>query len=388
MLSGWQVAGHFERKGAQLIDNAQIANWREEYRSDKGGATVLRGLAQLDRNPRRAAELERLARLEEAQADYWAEKLRAAGEPLPEIRPSRRARLVLALARRLGVYSVLPLVRAAAMRGVAEKRANPDAAPLVESELAVARGALALEQSDVASTAEALGREHRRRTGGNGSLRAAVFGVNDGLVSNLSLIMGVAGAQPSNQFILLAGLAGLLAGAFSMGGGEFISMLAQRELFQRQIDLEKVHIETMPAGERAVLTKRYEEKGLSRRQAETVADRILANPDVALDTIAREELGLDPDDLGSPQAAAGASFLSFVAGAIIPLLPFLLTSGWLAVILSGALSAVGLFAVGALTSLFTGRNLVYSGVRMVLVGGAAATVTFLIGRLIGVSVGG
>lgn len=198
--------------------------------------------------------------------------------------------------------------------------------------------------------------------------------------------MGVAGVAPPKEFILLAGLAGLLAGALSMAVGEYSSVLAQRELFERQLEVERQHIAQMPEAERAMLKQRYLEKGLSQTQAEEIVSRLMADPDKALDAIAREQLGLDPKDLGSPMIAAIASFISFTLGALIPLLPFFLASGWIAVVASALLSAGALFLVGVAVSQFTGRHFLISGLRMLGLGGAAATATFLIGHFFGVSV--
>jgi VIT1/CCC1 family predicted Fe2+/Mn2+ transporter len=274
------------------------------------------------------------------------------------------------------------------LRALDAYRRQPDARPLVGSETAVAHGVATLVYGDGAVQTIEAGREHRRSTAGNGSLRAAVFGINDGLVSNLSLVMGVAGAAPDNHWILLSGLAGLLAGAFSMGGGEFISMLSQKELFEKELEIEREHIRTAPAAEQAALARVYEGKGLAPDQARTVAAQLMADPDVALDTIAREQLGLNPDELGSPPAAAAASFVSFAVGAVLPIVPFLFLQGQAAILSSFALSGLALFVVGVLLSLFTARNPLLSGLRMVAIGLGAAVVTYLIGHLIGVSVAG
>jgi VIT1/CCC1 family predicted Fe2+/Mn2+ transporter len=255
---------------------------------------------------------------------------------------------------------------------------------VLPSELEVASEAAALA-SAVSPPAD-VARDHRRGAAAGGSLRAAVFGVNDGLVSNLSLVMGVAGAAPPAPFILLAGLAGLLAGAFSMAAGEYISVLSQRELLERQLAVERQHIALAPAAERAMLARRYQAKGIAATQAETIADQLMANPEQALDTIAREQLWLDPDDLGSPQAAAAASFVAFALGALLPLLPFVLATGSTAVVASALLSGISLFLVGVGVSWFTGRHALLSGARMLGIGAAAAGLTFLIGRLVGVSV--
>jgi vacuolar iron transporter family protein len=221
--------------------------------------------------------------------------------------------------------------------------------------------------------------------GKSGALRAAIFGVQDGLVSNLSLIMGVAGAAVSNRFIVVAGVAGLLAGAFSMAAGEYHSMRVQRELFERLLHLEAHELATMPEAEHHELRRIYERRGFPPKLAREVTDVVMADPTVALETHAREELGLDPDELGSPWGAAGSSFCTFGIGAFIPLMPFLVGSGVAAVSASMAASAVALLGVGATMSLLTGRSAVFSGVRMLLLGGLAATVTYAVGRALHVS---
>jgi vacuolar iron transporter family protein len=230
---------------------------------------------------------------------------------------------------------------------------------------------------------------HRGAVGGeqqpagkSGALRAAIFGINDGLVSNLSLIMGVAGARVSNHVILLAGVAGLLAGAFSMAAGEYISMRVQREVFERLIHLEAHELATEPDEELEELAAIYRSKGMPPELATEVATALMRDPQIALETHAREELGLDPDGLGSPWSAAGSSFVTFAFGAFVPLVPFLITSGTTATVWSATLSALTLFVVGALVSTITGKRFWFAGLRAVLVGAAAATTTFLIGRLI------
>jgi VIT1/CCC1 family predicted Fe2+/Mn2+ transporter len=194
--------------------------------------------------------------------------------------------------------------------------------------------------------------------------------------------MGVAGASSENQLIVLAGIAGLLAGAFSMAAGEYISMQSQRELFERQIEIEREELRIMPDVEMAELARVYEAKGLTAKEADLVARRLMQDPDHALDTKIREELGLDPSELGSPTGAAMSSFISFAAGAFIPLGPFLFASGPGAVVVSVTLALTALFAVGAGVSLLTGRGMVFSGLRQVAIGGIAALVTYMVGSLI------
>jgi VIT1/CCC1 family predicted Fe2+/Mn2+ transporter len=232
------------------------------------------------------------------------------------------------------------------------------------------------------------GRELPFGVGGkSGALRAAIFGVNDGLVSNLSLIMGVAGASVQSRFVVVAGVAGLLAGAFSMAAGEYVSMKVQRELFERLLHLEAHEIATEPEEEHEELMRIYQERGLPPDLAQQVTEVVMQDPQVALETHAREELGLDPTQLGSPWGAAVSSFATFAIGALVPLLPFLFASRTPAVVAAIAASGTALFAVGAAMSLLTGRNPLFSGGRMLLVGGVAASITFGVGRLFHVSAG-
>jgi VIT1/CCC1 family predicted Fe2+/Mn2+ transporter len=227
--------------------------------------------------------------------------------------------------------------------------------------------------------------ERWHRSAGGGTLRAAVFGVSDGLVSNLSLVMGFAGAGADSSFVLLAGLSGLLAGASSMAAGEYVSMKAQRELFERQIELEAAELAVTPEEEVQELALLYRAKGLSQAEAERLANRLTENPEVALDTLVREELGLDPSDLGSPVAAATGSFLAFAAGAILPVAPYFFGGSTAITAVSIILSGIALFGVGALLSLFTGKSVLFSGGRQLVIGAVAATITFAVGSIIGVS---
>jgi VIT1/CCC1 family predicted Fe2+/Mn2+ transporter len=220
-----------------------------------------------------------------------------------------------------------------------------------------------------------------------GSLRAAVFGINDGLVSNFSLVMGFAGAEAKPEYILLAGVAGLLAGSFSMAAGEYISMRAQRELFEQQIAMEKQELEMSPKEEEEELSLIYQAKGIPEKEAVLLARRIVENPKTAIDTLAREELGLDPSELGSPWTAALSSFFAFVIGAFVPVLPYIFTHGSTAWISSAALSCAALFGVGALLSIFAARGPIFTGMRMLGIGLLASGITYMVGWLLGVSVG-
>lgn len=227
--------------------------------------------------------------------------------------------------------------------------------------------------------------EHHHRDIQGGAARAAVFGVSDGLVSNTSLILGLAGAAPGGTVIRLAGLSGLLGGAFSMAAGEYISMRAQRELFEREIEIERREIERHPRGELTELVHLYESRGMRPELAHEVAEQIMSNPDVALETHTREELGIDPSATGNPVKAAVSSFVTFSIGAVIPLIPFLGSRGSLATLVAVALAGAGALVVGGLLSLFTGRAWWYSALRQLLMCAIAGAATYGIGTAIGVA---
>ncbi len=300
------------------------------------------------------------------QVQIWAGHAAKKGHVVPlRFVPDLRARLVAGLVRRWGPRRLRAVLSAMKVRGM--------------SLYAAARPGHAMPQS----VAE-VGRRHRGvETGGN--LRAAVFGINDGLISNASLILGVAGATADPRFIVLSGAAGLIAGAFSMAAGEYVSVRSQKEMYEYQIRLEKEELEQYPEEEAEELALIYEARGVPREEALRMARSLTADPELALATLAREELGLNPEELGSPWGAALASFVSFAIGAAIPLAPFLVGGGDSALAAAIALSACALFAVGATLSLFTGRSAGMSGARMLGIGAAAGTFTYLIGTLLGVT---
>jgi VIT1/CCC1 family predicted Fe2+/Mn2+ transporter len=209
--------------------------------------------------------------------------------------------------------------------------------------------------------------------------------MNDGLVSNLALIMGVAGAGVDRHVILVAGIAGLLAGAFSMAAGEYTSMRVQRELFERLIHIEAHEIGTDPVGETTKLTHLLERRGMPSPVARQAAESLMTDPRTALEIHAKEELGLDPEELGSPGSAAASSFGTFALGAVLPLVPYFVSGGTGAAVAAVAIAVAALLGVGAVMSRFTGRGALFSGLRMVLLGGSAAVITFLVGRLLGVT---
>jgi VIT1/CCC1 family predicted Fe2+/Mn2+ transporter len=231
--------------------------------------------------------------------------------------------------------------------------------------------------------------ETRHRSVGGNAIRAAVLGGNDGLVSNFSLVMGIAGATEGQQGVLLAGLAGLLAGALSMALGEWISVKSSQELYENQMRLEMDELETNPEGELQELALIFMAKGIPEQQAMEMAVEAMKDKNQAHKLLVREELGINEEELkGSAVEAAVFSFILFAIGAVIPVLPFMFTSGFRAIIYSAGLSAAGLFLIGAAITLFTGRNVWKSGFRQVFFGLAAAAITFGIGRLIGVAIAG
>jgi vacuolar iron transporter family protein len=225
--------------------------------------------------------------------------------------------------------------------------------------------------------------EGHHRNVQSGGARAAVFGISDGLVTNVSLILGVAGAHPGGTIVRLTGLAGLVAGAFSMAAGEYVSMQAQRELFQRELDLEARALRQYPTAERHELVAIYERRGLEPSLARELADRMMRDPETALETHAREELGINPASLGSPVLAAVSSFATFALGALLPLLPWLVARGNGAVVASVLVGAVAALSVGTLLGVLTGRSILRSALRQLTVAAVAAAVTYGIGRAVG-----
>jgi VIT1/CCC1 family predicted Fe2+/Mn2+ transporter/rubrerythrin len=365
-------------------------------RLERDAVILYEALARIEKDPQRASAFERIASNERRHAGIWADKLRARGLDVPPAptRPRARVAAILVLARLFGTKAVSDLVTA--LEGDEEELYDAQSSPEVEAIAADEREHAEiwrkLKDPDYHPDRDIATRERWHRSGRSGTLRAVIFGVSDGLVSNLALVMGVAGASGpvggQSHFILLAGIAGLLAGAFSMAAGEYISMQSQRELFERQIALERSEMEAMPEEEEAEMASIYRAKGFRDDEARAIAHRLFENPEHALDQLIREELGLDPDELGSPLAAAFGSFVAFAGGAFVPVLPYLIGNGVTAFVVAIAISLIALFAVGAGVSLLTGRGFLFSGARQVAIGAAAAIVTFVVGSLIGVSVAG
>jgi len=341
-----------------------LDSWKEEKRS----AYLYRTISdQESGTPKQLLFLE-LAKEADHQATLWATELKKSGQSAPDkYMPDTRVRVVAWLVKRFGPRKVRPILAAIKIRGLSVYSSrHPGGHPMPTS-------------------LDEVGASHRGSSA-SGGLRAAVFGVNDGLVSIACLVMGVAGAASDHGAILLTGVAGLLAGAFSMAAGEYISMRSQREMFEYQICLERDELAQYPEEEAGELALIYSARGMPEDEALAMARRMVADPEMGLDTLAREELGLNPDELGSPWVAAVSSFFAFVGGGVIPLLPFLLEMQHQAMLASVTLTAIALFAIGATLSLFTGRGAVLGGMRMLLIGTVAGAVTYLIGDFLGTAI--
>ena len=227
--------------------------------------------------------------------------------------------------------------------------------------------------------------DHRDITGG--AARAAVFGMSDGLTTNVALILGVAGAHPAAGVVRLAGLAGLIGGAFSMAAGEWVSMKAQAELLERELAVERHEIANSPDKERRELAAMYQHRGIDRETANSMATQVMADPELALEVHAREEMGVDPSQLGSPVKTALSSFATFAVGALVPLIPWFFGHGRTAVISSLVLAAIAALVVGAALGQFTGRSRIRSALRQLGIAAAASIVTYGVGALVGVGGG-
>ena len=370
-----------------------VSRYRANLQGEIDSAALYRTLAAAEKDPKIQKVYERLAAVEESHAEFWRKRIRAGGQTVPDLAPDLRSRALGFLARRFGPEFVLPTINTLEHLDSGQYDTQPEAVAggLPKAERSHARIVSALASaSPGALTGPALAQLEGRHRGMSGNaLRAAVLGANDGLVSNLSLVMGVAGAALNAHLILITGLAGLLAGACSMAMGEWLSVNTARESNQRQIDVEATELELVPDEEKEELALIYQSKGLPEEQAKALAETLISNKETALDTLAREELGIDPSELGgSPWTAGGTSFFLFAAGAIFPVAPFFFLTGAPALVAALALSGVALFLIGAVTSLFTGRSILFSGARQLLIGIAAAGVTYGIGHVIGVTIGG
>lgn len=327
-------------------------NWREEMRS----AYLYGILAESEGNVLHKKLFLDLKHAAEKQADMWIAKIKQENLPLPKpFKPELRTRLVAWLARVLGAERIHFMLAAMKIRGMAVFTDYHN--------------------------------EHKHTSlNASSNLRAAVFGINDGLVSNMSLILGVAGANAEPRFIVLAGVAGLLAGACSMGAGEYISVRSQREVFEYQIAIEEEELKEYPEEEKQELSLIYQARGVPEKDANKLADIMIDNPETGLNALVREELGLNPEELVSPVGAMISSFIAFAIGAFIPVMPFLFGKSDMNLYFSMAFTGVTLFLTGAILSLFTNRNPILLGMRMLMVGATAGVATYLIGHWLGANV--
>jgi VIT1/CCC1 family predicted Fe2+/Mn2+ transporter len=394
----------------QPTTRRQSSQFRALLTSEQNSAALYRGLAEKTTGDRRMIFLE-LAAVEDRHARHWATKLGDLGQSVPDqSRIGLRSRALTWLAGRSSIDTVLPYIERAEKADAGLYDGHPYATrSMAVDERAHARVITRLRNSPeyrdtsddtdrlpVLSAARAdeepppdpdiAGQETWHRSDRSGALRAAVFGVNDGLVSNSSLVMGFAGSGAASSTILFAGLAGLLAGAFSMAAGEYISMRSQRDAFEREIELEAAELDDDPDAEAEELALIYRAKGVATAEATRLAATIMSDRQVALDTMTREELGLDPDELGSPWSAALSSLVAFAAGAAVVVLPFLFGSGPVALVLAIVLAALALFVVGAALGVLNGRAAMRSGFRQLTAGAIAGIIVFAIGHLIGAAV--
>jgi VIT1/CCC1 family predicted Fe2+/Mn2+ transporter len=376
----------------QNAARSSLGRYRRNLQGEVDSAALYRTLAEVEADPKLKQVYQRLAAVEEAHAEFWRRRILGAGGRAGASRPGVRSRILAWLARRFGVETVLPIVNTLERSDVTQYDAQPEAAEagLPADERSHARIIQAMTRPPRGGlTGSEVAQIEGRHHGGSNALRAAVLGANDGLVSNLSLVAGVAGANLTSHAVLVTGLAGLIAGACSMAMGEWLSVSSARELAQAQIDVEAEELKEFPEEEKEELALIYQAKGLTEQQAKQLSDRIIGDKDTALDALAREELGIDPKELGGSAWVAGAtSFLLFAGGAAMPVLPFAFLSGNAAVWAGAALSGAVMFLIGAGTTLFTGRGVLFSGVRQLLIGLGAAVVTFGIGKLIGTVIAG
>lgn len=329
--------------------------WKEELNS----YTIYKVLAEIEANNRKGDLFKHLAEESISQAETWR---KIANTPSLDwnYHPNLKVKIMSGLIRKLGPRFFLDALAAMKIRGLSIYRLGD-----VHSEKSV-------------SVNEKIHSKVKQGT----NLRAALFGINDGLISNASLVFAMIGAQSEHNTVILTGVAGLLAGAFSMAAGEYISVKSQSDLYENQIALEKAELEEFPEEEAKELSLIYQAKGMDKTTADNIAFTLVKDKDKALNTLAREELGLNPDDLGSGLNAAFASFVSFSLGAIIPIFPFFIVSNHLTTLISLIISVLSLFIIGSLVSLMTGKSFLISGFKMAFLGITAGSITYLIGMLI------
>jgi vacuolar iron transporter family protein len=376
-----------------MTSKKDVLRYKTNQQEETNTAAIYKAVAELEPQAELKNIYIKMGQVEERHARFWQEQLVKAGNDAKAMTPSWRARIMIALARRFGPQLILPALIGAENSGAVgyiQQKETKDT-PLAAEENSHKRILQTMSETSTTGLAgSAIARlEGRHRSAGGNALRAAVLGANDGLVSNLSLVMGVAGAEMSGNNILVTGLAGLLAGAISMALGEWLSVQSSREYYQNQIEIEKHELAVSPDEEANELALIYQSKGVEKDHAIAMARQIIFTGKDALDTLAREELGIDPKELGgSAWEAAFTSFFLFAMGAIIPVLPFFFERGLAAVWISLVASAISLFIIGAAITLMTGRSVWSSGFRQLFFGLTAAGITYAIGWLVGVKLAG
>ena len=362
--------------------------------AEREAAQLYRALADMASGDRKAALLE-LAGIEQRHAAHWMSLLHACGADIPPDPGAleRGDETLVRRARDLGLDAVLGDLEQAERDAQDMYDAEPDALPGMADDERRHAGVLAGLADQPASVtpnevrAQLNRAEPWHHTDKSGTLRAAIFGVSDGLVSNTALVMGFAGSGTSGATVLFAGIAGLLAGAFSMAAGEYVSVASQTDMFRRELALEAQELRENPQEEQRELELLYRAKGLDAQTARATAAEIMSNPQTALDTLAREELGLDPADLGDPKRAAASSFAAFSVGAALPVIPYTFLPAGAALALAVTLVVIALLLVGGAVGRMSGLGMTRSALRQLAVGGGAATVTYIVGHLVGGSVG-
>ncbi len=365
-----------------------LANWQGEVDS----AIQYQALAKAEKNQKLSKVYMDLARVEEKHRDFWEAQIIKAGGKVPARKPSWRARFLIGIARIFGPRMALSTIAEGekADRNLYAPQPETNGTPMVLEEHGhdLLLGEILNDPNTPSKADSTADLESRHKNVEGNTLRASVMGANDGLCSNLSLVMGVAGATINNHVLLLTGMAGLLAGACSMALGEWLSVTSSRELAEREIKIEEEEFQGNPEGEMEELKLIYESKGMSTRQAAELAQHMLSDKNRAVETLVREELGIDIHDKGgSPAKAAIFSFLLFALGAFIPVFPFLLVGGKSPVVISIIMGSLGLFGFGALGTLFTGKPVWYAGLRQLILGLLAAGITFSLGRILGLGLG-
>ncbi len=354
------------------MTNHRARRFRSNLRIERDNAALYARLAELAADARLGHVYQRIAAGEQINAQFWEARLRELGESVPTPRIGLRVRTLSWFAQRFGTEFVMPTV-------VRLEHADHGATPVDRS-----------GHRDHFIPPHELGvRGHRHRTQSGNTLRAAVLGANDGLVSNVSLVMGMAGAASGDRAVLLAGLAGLVAGACSMALGEWLSVNSSREFYQAQITERAERLAVAPEDGLQHIAGIYRDKGLEPAAAAHLAEHIAETPRAALDMLVREDLGIDPGELGgSAYGAAISSFCLFACGALFPVAPFFFLGGHTALLVSACSTAAGLALIGIGTSLFTGRSMLFSIARQLAITAAAAAITYGVGHLLGVVLAG